>query len=54
MKTKYLLSILLLLLFNVIGGAAQNAKTDKPKRTVMLGQIVKDSFTGVGLRLMSH
>ena len=52
MKTKFLLSILLLLLFNVIGGAAQNAKTDKPKRTVMLGQIVKDSFTGV--RLKAH
>ena len=52
MKTKCLLSLLLLLLFNVIGGAAQNAKTDKPKRTVMLGQIVKDSFTGV--RLKAH
>ena len=52
MKTKYLLPLLLLLLFNVIGGAAQNAKTDKPKRTVMLGQIVKDSFTGV--RLKAH
>ena len=50
MKTKYLLPLLLLLLFNVIGGAAQNAKTDKPKRTVMLGQIVKDSFTGVRLK----
>ena len=52
MKTKYLLPLLLLLLFNVIGGAAQNTKTDKPKRTVMLGQIVKDSFTGV--RLKAH
>ena len=52
MKTKYLLPLLLLLLFNVIGGAAQNAKTNKPKRTVMLGQIVKDSFTGV--RLKAH
>ena len=52
MKTKYLLPLLLLLLFNVIGGAAQNAKTDKPKRTVMLGQIVRDSFTGV--RLKAH
>ena len=52
MKTKFLLPLLLLLLFNVIGGAAQNAKTDKPKRTVMLGQIVKDSFTGV--RLKAH
>lgn len=29
MKTKYLLPLLLLLFFNVIGGAAQNAKIDK-------------------------
>ena len=54
MKTKYLLPLLLLLLFNVIGGAAQNSKADKPKRTVMLGQIVKDSFTGVRLKAPCH
>ena len=52
MQTKRILPLLLLLLFNIIGGAAQNAKTDKTKRTVMLGQIVKDSFTGV--RLKAH
>ena len=50
MKTKRILPLLLLLLFNVIGGAAQNTKTDKPKRTVMLLQYVKDSFTGVELK----
>lgn len=41
---------MLLLLFNVIGGAAQNSKADKPKRTVRLLQYVKDSFTGVKLK----
>ena len=50
MKTKFLLSILLLLLFNVIGGAAQNTRSDKPKRTVYLALYVKDSFTGVKLK----
>lgn len=40
MKTKCLLPLLLLLLFNVIGGAAQNAKTDKPKRTDHLQRMV--------------
>lgn len=50
MKTKYLLPLLLFLLFNVIGGAAQNIKTDKPKRTVILLQNIKDSFTGVKLK----
>ena len=50
MKTKKFLPLLFLLLFNVIGGAAQGTKADKPKRTVMLGQIVRDSFTGVKLK----
>lgn len=58
MQTKRILPLLLLLLFNVIGGAAQNTKTDKPKRTVILLQNIKDSFTGVKLKahvtLMSH
>ena len=50
MQTKRILPLLLLLLFNVIGGAAQNTKTDKPKRTVILLQNIKDSFTGVKLK----
>ena len=41
---------MLLLLFNVIGGAAQNTRSDKPKRTVYLALYVKDSFTGVKLK----
>lgn len=58
MRIKRILPLLLLLLFNVIGGAAQNSKADKPKRTVRLLQYVKDSFTGVKLKarvtLMRH
>ena len=50
MQTKRILPLLLLLLFNVIGGAAQNTKTNKPKRTVILLQNIKDSFTGVKLK----
>ena len=50
MRIKRILPLLLLLLFNVIGGAAQNSKADKPKRTVRLLQYVKDSFTGVKLK----
>ena len=36
MQTKRILPLLLLLLFNVIGGAAQNAKTSSNTRAVAM------------------